>query len=62
MSNVNSDLVALLIRDNRAVWDKLLNNKFCQMMGQAKPGDKRVTKGFKWYMIVSLRFPSRADF
>jgi len=46
-----NDLVALLIRDNRAVWDKLLNNKFCQIMGQAKPGDKRVTKGFKWYMI-----------
>lgn len=61
MSNANSDLVGRLMKDEKEVWDKLLKNTFCLWMATAKREDERETKGFKWYMIVSLRFSSLTD-
>lgn len=52
------NLVALLIKDNEDIYNKLLHNRFCHAMGQAPASDTAVADGFKWYMIVRLAIPA----
>jgi len=44
------DLVAILIKANQDLWDKLLDNDFCKTMKTASNYDDDVLRGFEWYM------------
>jgi len=56
MSNVNRDLVALLIKRNPADYQKMLDNLFCKKMETAKKDDPKMKAGFKKYMIVCFGY------
>jgi len=53
------DLIARLIQDEQAVWQSLLNNKFCQEMKTASSDNVEVAKGLKWYMIQGFLYCAR---
>ena len=46
-----------LINDNKALWDRLLQNHFCQEHMKTRPAtDQTTLDGFKWYMRVCQIF------
>ncbi|KAI0298492.1 hypothetical protein BC826DRAFT_906870, partial [Russula brevipes] len=53
------DLVGRLIQDESEIWNRLLNNSFCQKMKTAASDNVAVTKGFKWYMVQDFLYCAR---
>jgi len=54
-----NDLVGRLIQDESEIWNRLLDNSFCQKMKTAPSTDAAVTKGFKWYMVQDFLYCAR---